>query len=120
MRISLFLISAFLSLGTISAMAYPGDSVDDQMIRLYDPPNDFHLFHENDAKTLSYHVARKVRVCDREDRGAVGLDVKHDGNTSPVKPGACAVFTARNFVIRPAAPEQPGYDLSGTIEQGRS
>lgn len=119
MRISLFLISAFLSLNTIPAMAFPSVSVDNQMVQMYDPPNEFHLFHENNAKILSYHADRNVRICDKNDRDSVGLDVKHDGTTSSVRPGACAVFTARNFVIHPAKPLNPNYDLQGTIEQKR-
>ena|GEM_PF-2960851 len=119
MRISLFLVSAFLSLGAIPSMAFPIDSVDNQMVQMYDPPNEFHLFHENNTKILSYHADRKVRICDKSDKDSVGLDVKHDGNRSSVQPGTCAVFTARNFVIRPAGSLNPNYDLLGTIEQNR-
>lgn len=119
MRISTFFISAFLALCTLPAMALSADTPDQELIQLYNPPNKFNLFQENDTKTLSYNTERRIRVCDRQDAHSIGLKVSHDGNTSSVKPGACAVFTARNFRISPAGVVDPDIDLSGTIEKAR-
>lgn len=119
MRISTFLLSAFLALCALPALAISADTPEEEMIQMYTPPNKFNLFQENSTKTLSYHTERKVRICDRQDSHSVGLMVKHDGSVSPVKAGACAVFTARNFVISPAGPVDPDFDLSGTVEKAR-
>jgi hypothetical protein len=123
MRIKVFLISVFLSLCSLPALALTNWSLNESRLeQMYTPPNQFYLNHENDAKMLSYSKAKTVRVCDKKDwvkagryGHAVGIDVTHDGSTSKMKPGTCATYTARNFTINPAAPLNSSDDLQGTI-----
>lgn len=124
MRILVFLVSVFLALCSLPALALTNWSLNEgPLLQMYAPPNQFYLNHENDAKVLSYSKAKTVRVCDKKDwvkagryGHAVGIDVTHDGSTSMVKPGACATYTARNFSINPAGPISSSDDLQGTIE----
>ena len=119
MRILIFFLSAFLALCALPASANIGDSDSNLLIQMYSPPNKFHLFERHDFKNLSYDSDKTLRVCDTQNSHAVGLNVTHDGTTSMVKPGACAVFTARNFKISPAGPVNQDYDLTGTIEKAK-
>jgi hypothetical protein len=120
MRITGFIISALLALGAAPAFAASAASPVNQMIQFYSPPDEFHLFKEASDKNLSYDSEKTIRICAKANRHMTGLKVTHDGNTSMVKPGECATYTARNFKLSPSGVVDDNYGLEGTIEEQES
>lgn len=117
MRITGYLLSTLLALCAAPAVttAATASSPANEMIRLYSPPQEFHLFSQMGDKTLRYDSERNVKVCARNGRNMTALEVTHDGSNSVVKPGDCRQFTSRNFNISPKGRVTGNYLLQGKI-----
>lgn len=80
------------------------------------PSNTFYLQNGASSQVFKFKNARRLRICDEVKNGGVGLDVKHAGHMTQIKPGECEAVKGKRMALQPASHLPFGMSLVGKIE----
>lgn len=120
MRFETTRLGSMLAAAAIVAMLAPAgvraQSFVETAVEVYSQPGEFTLFDQQDNEIISYESPRDVRICVRNNRHAVPLEVRYDDKTALVRPSNCFEFEAKRVVISPARPLEETWTLNGTVE----
>jgi hypothetical protein len=100
---SAWLAAAALGVGAsfnLLAATMPGNTTDDEMLAM---SNEFELGNGQSKLIADHKHPEQYRLCVKQGRGVVPLQVTADGKVQDINAGSCADFTAAKIRVAPAA-----------------